>query len=129
MNHCFCCGYPRADGIQTHARDCEWCTLAQRVAQIEKHQADIFETIGKLCGFLMKVIDGTSEAIPDTQRSGAQQCEHGHPVNSGFCGRCWQFGRNEAADPGEPHADPGAAEPPGAAHAGADAAPGRPERT
>lgn len=94
--HCFCCGYPRADGIQTHALDCEWCTLVQRVAQIEKHLS-------------LKESNGISEAIPDTQRSG----ERGHTGihdAAGWSDRCGQC-LAEAIDPGEPHADAGAAEP------------------
>lgn len=35
MRTCSFCGHPRADGIQTHAWDCEWCTLVQRIGRIE----------------------------------------------------------------------------------------------
>lgn len=75
---------------------------------------------------------GTSEASPDTQRSGEpQRCEHGHPIVNGAveCGRCWQYDRHQAADQCGAHADAGAAEPERSPDAGADAAREEPGRT
>lgn len=108
----------------------EW--RARQVAQINADTIALLRVLGERLDrlesrpepsnsntFILKEPNGTSEAIPDTQRSGAQQWVHGgrHPVNawSTLCPECAAAGASEL------YADSRPTEPAGAPDAGADA--------
>lgn len=105
---CPFCGAGRSDGMQLHELDCEWCTLLQRVAKIEKH---------------LKESNGSNQS-PDTQRSG--RGPSGHDTEH-VCVFTEQDALDaifaEAADRSEPHPDSRPTEPSCAPDPGADAAP------
>jgi hypothetical protein len=102
--------------MQTHAFDCEWCSVVQRLTFVEK----------RLGLTHIQENHGSSEAIPDTQRSGDTER---------FCWKC----RTRTQHPGdclwcgapdrasELHADSRPTEPCDPPDAGADAAARGPE--
>lgn len=108
---CVWCNYPRMDGIQTHAWDCEWCTLCQRIGHIEAFLA-----------VKDKETHGSSEE-PTTQRTGEPLTVKQGIVwyNCPRCGALELYGATCArcapadtspAEPASPEAD--SAVPPGA---------------
>jgi hypothetical protein len=124
MPHCPFCGYPRSDSMQTHAPDCEWCTLAQRMARIEQELLRL-ERIELL--LMTKETHGSSEE-PTTQRTGGTSglgVDWAPPVSrdDGLSERSIQsldfWGNLEADYACRAHSDPSAAEP---AHPEADSA-------
>jgi hypothetical protein len=126
--HCPFCGYPRADGMQTHSFDCEWCTLVQRIGRIEYHQADIYDVLGKLCGIL-ETKHGSDEE-PDTQRSGSPRVLNDDGLSERTLESLGWVDRGVRLPPypGGALTNPGAAEPAGEAPAGAVPSGSQPER-
>jgi hypothetical protein len=109
---CPFCGYPRADGIQTHAWDCEWCTLLQRIGHIEA-----FLAVKDQHGSSKEPTDAYDRAFVDNQRA-----IHEHTFD--ILGRYFigdpppnPFRAHPNASPAEParseadSAEPGGAEP------------------
>lgn len=111
---CLFCGGTRSDGIVAHAWNCEWCTLLQHVADLTARLAFVEKRLGLTYIPPPKESNGSSEAIPDTQRSGARvYCGPGEPE---FIG---------STPPGAPelHPDSRPTEPSGAPDPCADPAP------
>lgn len=116
---CPFCGGTRSDGMLVHAWDCEWCTLLQRVQRLQDTQTFLIERLEYYLALtLPKESNGSSEATPDTQRSGEPERR---------CSECDErlTGERHWCAPDrapELHPDASPAEPGGAPDAGADAA-------
>ncbi len=127
---CPFCGAGRGDGMQTHALDCEWCTLLGRVANLERRLDNIFSALEELVRRTPpKESNGSSES-PDTQRSG----KHYSASIGWICGTCGISTERgclcpPTADCAELHPDPRPTEPAGSPDAGANAATGGPAGT
>jgi ribosomal protein L37E len=73
MRTCTFCGYPRADGIQTHAWDCEWCTLLQEVKTLRGALTEILHFVtGNHDGVILK-----DRRCPDGRHSFSQRLGYG----------------------------------------------------
>lgn len=109
MRTCAFCGYPRADGIQAHAWDCEWCTLLQRIGHIE--------------AFL---------AVKDQHGSSKEPTDNAKPyvgVTDHYChGGQYIYPACPACNPGKASADAGPAEPASAEADSAEPCGAEPER-
>lgn len=137
---CRFCGHGRADGMRTHALDCEWCTLVQRVAKIEERASVVFwDPVPELQrrGFWAAADSlRTNPPNPESIMHGKPQVRI-HPRERHYCtslteyecGRCEACRANAAAaDPVEPPTDPSAAEPECEAPASTQRGGGEPER-